>query len=336
MSNSEDQKRYEEKVAKLRAKRLAESEANATLKKQNVKESFVYKVLMGTEDPNKITDYIDQWKPESMMQLHDFLGFDEREWLMIVADNRAYPYILQERAFRLGKIAVDKFNYAKLIDEISQKNQDIETIVKSAMDPEATINRLVSLGVMDRVPNYLMVRYKAYGFMQHKLFIDLQDIATVKFDWNKLIKPVTKVDMEKAFDISELAKGGLLAVPPTSAVSVESLNEVMKTVKVEEKDFVVEKQELDKIARVAHQSSVAETISEGTSQLTLEIIPEIAKIANFVTTTIRNSLKDYFGQKPLETLEPFVVHFKVQFKDGLVEKIIPTISESSKKDEPKG
>src|SRR5271157_3949905 len=78
--------------------------AEAGIKKQNVKESFVYKVLTGQEQLTNLGQYIDSWKPESMMQLHDYLGFDEREWMMILADARAAAYLIQERAFRLGRI----------------------------------------------------------------------------------------------------------------------------------------------------------------------------------------------------------------------------------------
>jgi len=54
------------------------------------------------------------------------------------------------------------------------------------MDPESVFFSLLSKGVVDRIPRHLFMSYRAYGFMNHKLFIDLDDVSNIHFDWDKL------------------------------------------------------------------------------------------------------------------------------------------------------
>lgn len=192
------------------------------LKKQAVRESFVYKVLEGTELLTNIGDWLDRWTPESLIPLYDFLGFTEQEWLMIVEDNRALGFIVQERAFRLGKIKVNPFDYQQILDQIAPREASMWVMVKSAMDPVEVLGRLVRQGVMDRMPACLMVRYKAYGFMNHKLFIDLNDMANIQFHWDLLNAP--KIEhIEVKVHIEDIGKTAVL--PPVTPEIIKDFSQ---------------------------------------------------------------------------------------------------------------
>lgn len=143
---------------------------------------FVEKAARGIVPWTSLVAEMDTWDPANGITIHDMLGFDEREWAMIVQCNAAAPYIIQERSWRMGFIKVPQVDYSRLIGCMAPVNTKPEDVIKG-FNPSAIFNNLLKSGVIDKIPDHLFFNYKAYGWNNQKLFIDLADVANMKFNW---------------------------------------------------------------------------------------------------------------------------------------------------------
>lgn len=153
--------------------------------------NFVDKVMSGQENPANLAEYVDQWDINSKVPIYKMLGFVESDWLKIVQDIRCYPYVLQEIAMERGLLGLDKDDYKKFLKAIApQDSQDVLKAIVMGTGESFISKRVQSLfdkGVIDRIPKVFIMKYRGYlGMASTKMFVDLEELALVKFNWQKL------------------------------------------------------------------------------------------------------------------------------------------------------
>jgi len=153
--------------------------------------NFVDKVMSGQENPANLAEYMDQWDINSKVPIYKMLGFVESDWLKIVQDIRCYPYVLQEIAMERGLLGLDKDDYKKFLKAIApQDSQDVLKAIVMGTGESFISKRVQSLfdkGVIDRIPKVFIMKYRGYlGMASTKMFVDLEELALVKFNWQKL------------------------------------------------------------------------------------------------------------------------------------------------------
>lgn len=143
---------------------------------------FVEKAARNIVPWTDIVHEMDQWDPASGEPIYKMLGFHEREWAMVVQCHEAVYYLIQEKRFHLGLLSVSQSDYIRLIGCLAPSHLKPEDVLKS-LNPGEVFKNLKDSGVIDSIPQYLSFNYKAYGWNNQKLFIDLEDVSKIKFNW---------------------------------------------------------------------------------------------------------------------------------------------------------
>lgn len=148
--------------------------------------NFVDLVMDDKEDMSKLAEYMDKWDISSGIPIYKFLGFKENQWLIIVQEPLAYKYIMQDIAVERKILPIDEESYSKLLKFITP-TPEMLMFGKAKLFMERELCKLYDMGCIDFVPTHLFVSYNGYaGFKSHRFFIDLVDIANMKFNWSKL------------------------------------------------------------------------------------------------------------------------------------------------------